>query len=224
MPFKKLALRFLLTGSFNQEYFVMEFTLLGGSHVKLFLFFSALLLSCNASAALFTSIVGGASNPMGGYYESCGETSCTAGYANPYVYENALDPGDSLNNENYFSIGTDVVDREMSNGLTYVTAATVTVLIEWVTFDVFDAQLYYAGERLNLPGNGSGSLIYTILNPFIDEFTFSFAISGKANSLDSFVEYTFSKTTPPIETPIPASFFLFAPALLGLFGFRRKLS
>jgi hypothetical protein len=34
--------------------------------------------------------------------------------------------------------------------------------------------------------------------------------------------FTFSKTAPQIDVPVPATMFLFAPALLGLFALRRK--
>ncbi|GAC27185.1 hypothetical protein GPAL_0304 [Glaciecola pallidula DSM 14239 = ACAM 615] len=34
--------------------------------------------------------------------------------------------------------------------------------------------------------------------------------------------FTFSKTAPLIDVPVPATMFLFAPALPGLFALRRK--
>lgn len=192
--------------------------------MKAILFFSFLFFSTLTNAGLFTPQMGGASNPQGGWYYGCSEFSCTEGYKDPYVFEGVFEDGGHYSDQYHFAHGNDLVDREMSTGTSYSTTGSHSLLIEWVTFDVFNARLAYPGGRLDLPGTGSGSFMYELVSesPYI--YMFGFGIIGMANSLDSFVEYGFTAIQPPSEVPLPASIFLLVPALLGFMGLRRKRS
>jgi|TARA_R100001369_G_scaffold61175_1_gene87998 hypothetical protein len=188
--------------------------------VKAILFFSVLFFSASANSALFTILTGGAASPFGGHYDGC-SSECVIGYKDPAVFPDAVDLDNPINNENYFSVGTDLVDRQMTNGANILIERPVNIVIEWTTFNITDASLYYDGKSLALPGTGSGLFSYYLFNQVYTPFTSSFAIGGKALSLESFVELRFYEVS---EVPLPATLFLLAPALFGFMGLRRKLS
>lgn len=85
-------------------------------------------------------------------------------------------------------------------------------------FSSFNVTLQNSKEIINLVNSTQGS--YKYYSPGLHTLIFMGTLSG----LDAWAGFTVYRVDDPSAVPLPASAFLFAPALLGLMGLRRKRS
>jgi hypothetical protein len=160
---------------------------------KAMLFFAALLFSVNASAASLT-LVGDAAN--------AGVVGIGSGPVVTAAWSSSVFGGESVNDS--YTITTD----------------TLTGGILSLTFNPLAA-----GTTVSV--TGGGNTVFPVITPVFDlGVTQYFWVLQAAT--DYVINILISSAVAGsnydlrVETPIPAALWLFAPALLGFFGLRRK--
>lgn len=190
--------------------------------MKTLIFLFASLISFNASSAPVEVMFGQFSHPDLGGSGGCNSTRCTASVTKPITYEDYNDTGGPLpDTEDYFWSGNDRVTRYMSMNNTSYVHEDVSGVVTWESGGLYSGgQISVFGNVIDLSVASSGSFYLSL---FANTIHTSY-IEIMANSVDAFARWTFTYDVPPppIETPIPASLFLFAPALLVLIGVRRR--
>ncbi|THK42487.1 hypothetical protein E8Q33_02775 [Methylophaga sp. SB9B] len=186
-----------------------------------------LLFSFNANSAPIELMTGQFSNPFLGGYGGCSLTGCGAGIFDPWVIADVNDTGEPQpDTDEAFWSGIDLVIRDMTMNFTAYAYEAVSGIVSWESSNLYGpGEIYVFGLTIDLNKNPSGSARISV-NAFS---SITSHISINANSLDTEAYWSFifdKDETPPVtvETPLPASLFLFAPALLGFMGLRRKLS
>lgn len=192
--------------------------------MKAILFFCTLIFSAASVSATIEAIccAGDVPNPLAGYSLSCEtDQSCTAAFFEPYYIENVLDyEGQSEDTAMYFYDGRDLIEREMWIGSRFKTDLSTILRVEWFGEGVYDA--FLGINQVTIPVvNGLTDYVLLDMADFFGEVNIT--IFGQANVRNAFLGYTVSVFNPNIsEVPIPAALYLFAPALLGFMGLRRK--
>lgn len=192
--------------------------------MKAILFIFTLLFSSASVSATIEAVccAGDVPNPLAGYYHDCEtDQSCTAAFFEPYFVENYLDYEGQLNETSaYFFDGRDLIERPMWIGSWYQTDLFTTLKVEFYGEGVYDAFLNINLDKIPVV---NGLTDYVLLDMANFYGFVSITIHGKANVRDAFLGYTVSVFNPNVsEVPIPAALYLFAPALIGFMGWRRK--
>ncbi|WP_289283899.1 MULTISPECIES: VPLPA-CTERM sorting domain-containing protein [unclassified Methylophaga] len=161
-----------------------------------------------------------------GFHDTYGtnkpDTFLTGGAINPY----------------YYDLGEDLNYMYTSNRIASNINFNQTVLIEWQTFDVYDASfsLNILGDsidtiRKEIDDTGYGYFLYNF--DLVPEDEFVIGIFGKAINAFSQIEYRVSyydgqdpsgQLFMPQTVPLPNSMWLLLPALIGFVGFRHRHS
>lgn len=191
--------------------------------MKAILFFFIAFISLNVSAAPIEIHQGQFSHPDLDGGGGCSIFGCSGSIYNPITDEGYNDTGEPQpDTETYFWSGIDRVDRNMEMSFSGYVIDSVAGMLTWSSGGLYNGGvLNVFGFLIDLGINPSGSHYL----PLLGGQGASTYISVQANSVDAFVRWdlVFGEPPPAVsEVPIPASLFLFAPALLGFIGLRRK--
>lgn len=187
--------------------------------MKLISFIILFSISCIASAASYQILTGYDVNDDFGKVtltSNMNPDSSTLAYSSP---AQVLGEGEYLGapfyNENRFSNGTDVYYTPMGGYVEYDFFSDVNIEFEWFSNSVTNGSFSFSGNTIPIVSNANGSFI-TSIPMGVTEIGFL----GLAQSIDSSMSLKFT-VLPPSPVPLPAAFWMFAPALLGFMGFRK---
>tara|TARA_R110000787_G_scaffold194120_1_gene305733 strand:- start:40733 stop:41242 length:510 start_codon:yes stop_codon:yes gene_type:complete len=151
-----------------------------------------------------------------GFTRSCTDTRCSISISDPtpleYLSYFETEVGPISDYPRFFVDDDYVYWKEMSFGLSYLVTQTSLVTFDW-TYSGMNAVFNLAGVNVN----GALGTISLLLHAGD-----VFKVIGGGSAYSSDAQLTLNMKAGLV--PIPASLFLFAPALLGLIGLRRRLS
>lgn len=186
--------------------------------MKLIGFILLFLLSNIASAASYSILTGDDINLADGRIsltESSNPQSTSLTYASPAPILQGEYDGPPVYNENVFSNGSDLYFTPMGGDLLIDFHSDVNIEFEWFSNSITNGLFYFSGNIIPIVSGADGSFITSIPMGLTNIGFF-----GLAQSIDSSMGLTFT-AIPPSPIPLPAAFWLFAPALLGFMGFRK---
>ena len=146
-----------------------------------------------------------------------------------------LEPAESLpadtNDYFYFETGMieetsgleffEAVFRGYAAGERFKVLQDIDFTVSWGNQNILSGSFLFDGEFTNIAEYPSGSFDVSMNAGDI----FHTGIYGTSSARDAYVFFEFNVIPEPVEiseVPLPASLFLFAPALLGFMGLRRK--
>lgn len=141
--------------------------------------------------------------------------SITSTYASPAQILAGDYDGPPIYNEDYFSNGSDLYYTPMGGWLEIDFLRDVNIEFEWFSNSVTNASFSFSGNTIPIVSGANGSFITSIPMGIT-----SIGFRGLAQSIDASMSLKFT-VLPPSPVPLPAALWMFAPALLGLMGFRK---